>query len=113
MTVRLDDAEFTAITARAAASRLTVASYLAVAGRQDASGEGGGGGWSVEQRRALVAELFSVQRVLRGVATNLNQLTALANTQHEIPPAVAAAAEAASRLMTRVERVVVALDPEE
>lgn len=114
VTVRLDDAEFTAITARAAASRLTVASYLAVAGRQNATGDSeGGGGWSVEQRRALVAELFSVQRVLRGVATNLNQLTALANTQREIPPAVVGAAEAAGRLMARVERVVVALDPEE
>jgi len=114
VTVRLDSEEYAAVAARAAGSGLTVASYLAVAGRQDAIGEGGGrGGWSVEQRRALVAELFAVQRVLRGVATNLNQLTALANTQHEIPPAVAAAAEAAGRLMTRVERVVVALDPEE
>ena len=110
VTVRLDDAEFTAIAARAAASRLTVASYLAAAGNRDATG-GTGGGWSVEQRHALVAELFTVQRVLRGVATNLNQLTALANTQREIPPAVTATAEAASRLMARVEQVVDALDP--
>ncbi|MGH7744978.1 MAG: plasmid mobilization protein [Candidatus Dormibacteria bacterium] len=109
--VRLDDEEFAAIAARATACRLTVASYLAAAGNRDAT-DGGGGGWSVEQRRALVAELFAVQRVLRGVATNLNQLTALANTQREIPPGVAGAAETAARLMARVERVVVALDPE-
>lgn len=111
VTVRLDDEEFTAVTARAVASRLTVASYLAAAGARDATG-GTGGGWSVDQRRALVAELFTVQRVLRGVATNLNQLTALANTLRVIPPAVAATVEGAARLMARVERVVVALDPE-
>lgn len=95
--------------ARAVASRLTVASYLAAAGNRDATG---GGGWSVEQRRALVAELFMLQRVLRGVATNLNQLTALGNTQRVIPPAVGATAEAVGRLMMRVEQVVVALDPQ-
>jgi hypothetical protein len=111
VTVRLDDAEFTAIAARAAASRLTVASYLAAAGNRDAAGGTGGVGWSVEQRHALVAELFTVQRVLRGVATNLNQLTALANTQRVIPPAVGPVADAALRLMDRVERVVATLDP--
>lgn len=107
--VRLDGEEYAAIAARAAAARLTVASYLAAAGSRDAAG---GGGWSVEQRSALVAELFTVQRVLRGVATNLNQLTALANTQRVIPPAVAATAEAVGRLMARVEQVMVALNPE-
>jgi Mobilization protein NikA len=108
VTVRLDDAEFTAIAARAAASRLTVASYLAAAGNRDGRG---GGGWSVEQRRVLVAELLTLQRVLRGVATNLNQIAALGNAQRRVPPEVGAAAEAAGRLMTRVEQVVVALDP--
>ena len=111
VTVRLDDAEFAAIAARAAASRLTVASYLADAGSRDAPRAGGGAGWTVEQRRALVTELMGAQRLLRGVATNLNQLTALAHTQRQVPPAVGPAAEAALRLMTRVEQVVAALDP--
>lgn len=109
VTVRLDDAEFTAIAARAAAARLTVASYLAAAGNRDGKD---GRGWSVGQRDVLVTELLTLQRVLRGVATNLNQLTALANTQQVIPSAVGATAEAVGRLMTRVEQVVVALDPE-
>lgn len=112
VTVRLNAQEFAAVTVRAAAARLTVASFLADAGSREAPSTGGGGGWTVEQRRALVAELMGVQRVLRGVATNLNQLTALANAQRVIPAAVGPAAEAAGRLMGRVEQVVSALDPQ-
>jgi hypothetical protein len=113
VTVRLDDAEFAAIAARAAAARVSMPSFLADAGSRDASDAGGGGGWTVEQRRALVTELMSAQRVLRGVATNLNQLTALANAERVLPPAVGPAAEAALRLIDRVGQVVVALDPHE
>ena len=112
VTVRLDDAEFAAVAARAAASRLTVASFLADAGSRDAPDTGNGAGWTVEQRRALVTELMGAQRVLRGVATNLNQLTALANTQRQFSPEVGPAAEAALRLMDRVAQVVVALEPQ-
>jgi hypothetical protein len=108
VTVRLDEREFAAVAARAAAARLTVASYLAAAGNRDGKD---GRGWSVGQREVLVTELLMLQRVLRGVATNLNQLTALANTQRTVPPAVGATAEAVGRLMTRVEHLVAALDP--
>jgi hypothetical protein len=131
--VRFTDEELARVKARAISAGLTPASYLAeigqaarpgvVSGVLEASANGSGGspgGLLVEQgrtfgvleRRALAAELFSVRRLLVGVATNLNQLAKVANsTGRQEPVQVAAAAAAVSRYLSRLDAVVAALDP--
>lgn len=70
-----------------------------------------GRGFGVLERRGLAAELFGVHRLLRGVATNLNQLAKVANSTGHVPAEVAVAAAAVSRYLPRLKAVVAALDP--
>lgn len=135
VTVRLTDAEFERIRARAIGVGLTPASYLAEVGQaakvSEASGPGDGPAvpasgvagdaarllvekgraFGVLERRALAAELFGVRRLLIGVGTNLNQLARVANSTGEVPTQVGVAAGAVQRYLVRLEAVVSALDP--
>lgn len=130
VTVRLSDAELATIQQRAAEMSLTPASYLAEIGQaarpaaipaapdsEQTTRPGRlvaeqGRRFSVLERRCLAAELFSVHRKLRGVATNINQLARVANsTGHQEPAQVRAATEAVIRYLVRLDAVVTALDP--
>jgi hypothetical protein len=108
--VRLSEAEYAAVAARAAGARMTPASYLAAAGCEDRAGAGGQG-WSLAQRRALAAELFGAGTMLRRAGENLNRLTRIAQAQGALPAEVPAAAAALSRHLARCQAVAVALDP--
>lgn len=59
------------------------------------------------QRRAAMAELFAVRRLVSGIAVNVNQLARQANATHEVPAEAAATVTAARRV---VERVLVAVE---
>lgn len=69
-------------------------------------------GVSASERREGLTELFTVSRVLAGIATNLNQLARVANATGEFPAAAAAVRERIRELIPRVTRAMEGLsDP--
>lgn len=107
VTVRLSTPEYEGVVARAAAARLSLASYLAAAGQEDRAGRGLG----VSERRAVAAELFGARRVLMRAAENLNRLTRIAQAQGRVPPEVPAAAGAVMGYAARHWAAAQAIDP--
>jgi hypothetical protein len=94
--VKLTEAEYQAVAARAIASGLTVPSYLALAGlRPD--------GVATGEAKAALIDARAARRVLAGVANNLNQLTAKLHSTGEVDAALPAVVAAAERVMDRVE----------
>src|SRR5271166_6402362 len=81
--VLLSDAEIEELKRRATAGRVSVARYLVdgALGRPDTPTE----------RRVRTAELARVERLLRGLATNVNQLAMVANATGKLPLATAPA----------------------
>ncbi|KWX05991.1 hypothetical protein TH66_00310 [Carbonactinospora thermoautotrophica] len=97
--VRLSDEEKEKIAARAEAlgvsiQRLLVESALA------------GSAQTVTERRALVAELLGVRRLVAALGNNINQLARVANATGAAPPELAAAAAAVARAMARLDATV-------
>jgi len=101
--VKLNDDEYLKIKARAAAAGLTSASYLAVVGTQDVPEAAEGAKLTDVQLRALVAELYAIKRILRGMATNLNQMAAVANATGEIDPSALYNAAKAINTLPRLD----------
>ena len=91
--------EFQAVAARAAASGLTVPSYLAVSGMRPE-------GVDAADAKSAVTNLAGTRRVLAGVANNLNQLTAKLHSTGELDESLPAVIEAVGRLSVRVEGAV-------
>ncbi|MFC7344957.1 plasmid mobilization protein [Saccharopolyspora griseoalba] len=110
--VRVTEDEHEKLAARAAASGLTVPSYLALAGMQSLAAGADGPSMTPPQARALVAELYAVKRILRGSSTNLNQLTKGANATGEIPPEAWHHAERIARMEQRLDDVLASIAPE-
>nr|WP_067067549.1 plasmid mobilization relaxosome protein MobC [Carbonactinospora thermoautotrophica] len=97
--MRLSDEEKEKIAARAEAlgvsiQRLLVESALA------------GSAQTVTERRALVAELLGVRRLVAALGNNINQLARVANATGAAPPELAAAAAAVARAMARLDATV-------
>jgi hypothetical protein len=63
-------------------------------------------GVSATERREAIVELFTVSRVLAGVATNLNQLARQANATGEFPGQAAVVRERIRELVPRISRAV-------
>lgn len=63
-------------------------------------------GVSATERREAIVELFTVSRVLAGVATNLNQLAKQANATGDFPGQAAAVRERIRELVPRISRAV-------
>lgn len=92
--VKFTEAEFEAVSLRAAAARLTVPSFLAVTALRPAGvGEG--------DARSAVTNLVAVRRVLAGVATNLNQIAARVNSSGQVDAALPAVLDAVDRMTER------------
>lgn len=88
--------EYAAVVLRAAAAQLSVPSYLALTALRP---EGAG---AADARSALTG-LDGVRRVLAGVASNLNQLTAKLHSTGEVDVALPAVLDAVAGLTARVE----------
>ena len=104
--LRLSDAELQVIAGRAAALGVTVPAYLAMRGLEDVAPLRPGVAPAPTQMRALVAELYALKRILRGAATNLNQLARVANATGVVPEEARFQAEWVARTMPRFERFV-------
>jgi len=105
-TVRMTDAEFTALSARATAAGLSLPAWLVAAGLADRTPGSGGGlqitGMSAPERRAWAAEFVAARRLLRGVSTNVNQLAAGFNSTGEVGPQLGAVLDATARVTARL-----------
>ncbi len=109
--VRLSEEEHEQVSARARASGLTEASYLALCGMENLVGSSSSH-LSLTQLRAWVAELYALKRILRGSATNLNQLTKLANATDEVPQESWHHGERIARMESRLSELLDAIGPE-
>lgn len=97
--VKLTEAEFEAVSLRAAAARLTVPSFLAVTALRPAGvGEG--------DARSAVTNLVAVRRILDGVATNLNQIAARLNSTGQVDGALPVVLDAVERITERADGAV-------
>lgn len=94
--MKFTEQEYATVALRAAAARLSVPSYLALTGLRP---EGAG---AADARSALTG-LDGVRRVLAGVASNLNQLTAKLHSTGELDAALPAVLDAVARSTARVE----------
>lgn len=94
--VKLTEAEYQSVSARAIAAGLTVPSYLALVGLRP---EGVAAG---EAKAALINARAS-RRVLSGVANNLNQLTAKLHSTGEVDAALPAVLAAVERVTARID----------
>lgn len=66
-------------------------------------------GETASQRRALMVELFRVNRLLGSIANNVNQIARHANAGDEFPADAAAAVAAVRRICVRVDEVIAAV----
>ena len=94
--MKFTDDEYAAIAVRAVVAGLSVPSYLALTGLRP---EGAG---AADVRSALTG-LDGVRRVLAGVASNLNQLTAKLHSTGELDAVSPAVLDAVARSTARVE----------
>lgn len=114
VTVRLTDAEYEVISARAAALRISRQRLMveaATAPRQPPRPAGAGPfyGAPASERRAMADELVGVRRLVAGLATNINQLAKVANATGTVPAELPAAAAATTRALGRLNTAVDAL----
>ena len=93
--VWLTEDEKKALVARAAEENVSVSRLLV----ESALAEGE----SPEGRRAVMAELFELRRLLATIANNMNQLAKLANTSGEVSPRAEGAYADVRDLMTRID----------
>ncbi|MCE0540405.1 MobC family plasmid mobilization relaxosome protein [Kineosporia rhizophila] len=109
----MTEQEHTQISARAAATGLSIPAWLVAAGLANLSpntGEHTHGGISVStmsapERHALTAEFVAAHRLLRGAATNLNQLAAAWNSTGELAPQAAAVLDQVDRVTARLDEL--------
>ena len=98
--VRLSDAEFASVQARAEAAGLSVAAYLAAAA--EPRGPLGVAHMPAGERRAWASELMAVRRLVAAVGNNLNQLARASNSGAEVDPGEARAVlDACDRVVAR------------
>ncbi|MGV2384104.1 MAG UNVERIFIED_CONTAM: plasmid mobilization relaxosome protein MobC [Thermobifida fusca] len=109
ITVRVSAAEFEAISARAIAARVSRQRLMveAALARVDEAGQPT---MTVSERRALVVEFLAVRRQVVGLATNINQIAAAANSGHP-PDELAPALRAIQSTLARLDEAVDALTP--
>ncbi len=94
--VKLTEAEYQSVSARAIGAGLTVPSYLALSGLRPE-------GVAAGDAKAALINARGARRVLAGVANNLNQLTAKLHSTGEVDAALPAVMAAVERVMARVD----------
>lgn len=99
---------------RAAAAGLSVPAWLVAAGLAGRTSGGGEGlqlaGMSARERRAWAAEFVGARRLLRGVATNINQLAAGMNATGEVGEQLGAVLDLTRRVTARLDVVMTRLE---
>ncbi|WP_406693315.1 hypothetical protein REH65_33325 (plasmid) [Saccharopolyspora sp. ID03-671] len=110
--VLVNENEYESLAARAAACNLKLPSYLVLSGLQSLATGSGSPSMSPAQVRALVAEVYALKRVIRGSATNLNQLTKSAHATGEIPPEAWHHAARIAGMDERLDAVLDSIAPE-
>lgn len=99
MQVKFTEDEYRMIVVRAAAANLTVPSYLALTGLRPE-------GVAVSDAKSALTNLTGVRRVLAGVASNLNQLTAKLHSTGEVDDSLAGVLVAVQRISVRTDEAV-------
>lgn len=94
--VKLTEEEYESVSVRAIAAGSTVPSYLALSGLRPE-------GVAAGDAKAALINARGARRVLAGVATNLNQLTAKLHSTGELDAALPAVLAAVDRVMARVD----------
>ena len=94
--VKLTEAEYQSVSARAIAAGLTVPSYLALVGLRPE-------GVAAGEAKAALINARAARRVLSGVANNLNQLTAKLHSTGETDAALPAVVAAVERVTARID----------
>ncbi len=93
--VWVTDEEKASLARRAAEQRVSVSRLLVESAL--------GGGGSPEGRRAVMAQLFELRRLLATMANNVNQLARSANITGEVPTALSGSLTDARDLMLRID----------
>lgn len=101
--VRVTDAEYEVLAARAGVVGVSVPRFLVECGLDT-------GGLSPGEKRAKFATFMAVRRTLAGAATNLNQLAKWANTEHQWPSEAGPAADAVEAAAAQVEAAIEGLE---
>ncbi|MFI0454529.1 plasmid mobilization relaxosome protein MobC [Actinomadura sp. 6N118] len=116
ITVRVNDAEYEAIAARAIVARVSKQRLMVEAATADpaASAQDGAGGiarhqMTASERRALVVEFLGAKTLVARLGVNINQLAKTANATGELPAELQHAAAAAERALDRLAAAVDAL----
>lgn len=105
--VRLNEDEYERVAAGAAATNLTMATYLARRGQEEIAPVPSGGQRLTEaQMRSLVSELYALKRILSLSGSNLNQVARVANSTGEVRGEVVHYAALIARTLDRLERFV-------
>lgn len=101
--VRLTDEEFTAVAARAAATRVGVAHYVALRALDAPTRAGSGGGaMDLATMQAWAIQMTNLRRELARVGTNLNQIARLLNATGEVARGAERTLAATEEAMARV-----------
>lgn len=109
--VKLSEDEASTIEQRAEAAGMTPASFLAVCGLADFEDIAGAQTAGLAWRNAAAAELLAVVRQARGIATNLNQLTAYTHSEKRLDDDISRAVVEVRAVMRRALEVADRLDP--
>ncbi len=105
VTVRLTEEEFVAVSALAAARRLSVPAVMVV---QTLSTRRGGG-VDPEVERALLGEVFAIRRTFGKLTANINSIARYAQGTGEVRPTAAAALASVEAMNARLEEFLVRL----
>ncbi len=104
VSVRLTDEEFAAVSAQAAAARLSVPAALVVAALAPRSG-----GVDPESERVLLVELNAIRNGLIRIGTNINGIARWAHGSGEVRASAAGALESVVVMNARLEKFLVRL----
>jgi hypothetical protein len=111
ITVRVTDAEYDAITARAAVLGISRQRLMVEAATAPRPAGGPLYGVPASERNALTIELLGVRRLVAGLANNINQIARVANATGAVPAELPPAATATTRALHRLDAAVDALTP--
>lgn len=111
--VRFTEDEAQTLAERAEGAGMTSPAFLAVCALTDSVDDVGVGSPTagVAWRNAAAAELLAVVRQARGIANNLNQLTAYTHTEKRLDDDISRAIVEVRTFMTRAIQVADRLDP--
>lgn len=109
ITVRVNAAEFEAISARAIVAGVSRQRLMVEAATADAD-EAGQPALTASERRAQVVEFLAVRRQVAGMAVNLNQIAKATNAGHP-PDEFAPALRAIQSTLARLDEAVDVLTP--